>query len=358
MLIALLAPGNSVHTVRWANAFTSHGNGVHLITQHPPLSDLDPLVQVHIIPHFKGVGYLLNGQRLRRLIRNLRPDVVNAHYATGYGTLARSCTEFPVVLNVWGSDVYDFPQKGGIHRWLLCGNLRRADRIVSTSKAMAERTASICKELPPITVVPFGVDMELFYPGPPVEAHHVVTIGTVKRLELVYGVDLLIEAFIRLCRMEGLPPLKLRIVGGGGERERLERIVSVAGLADRVHFAGELAHAQVVHELQKFDVYVALSREESFGVAVIEASACGIPVVVSDVGGLPEVVMEGVTGRVVPPNDGSSAASAIAELVLSKELRHNMGVAGREFVATHFEWNQCVEKMIGVLMETINVRQA
>ena len=119
MVIALLAPGSSIHTVRWANAFVFRGHRVHLITQHAPSDDLVPSVSVHLLPHFSGAGYLLNGPRLKRILRTIRPDVVNAHYATGYGTLVRSCSEFPVVLNVWGSDVYDFPRKGPIRRWWL-----------------------------------------------------------------------------------------------------------------------------------------------------------------------------------------------------------------------------------------------
>jgi len=85
--------------------------------------------------------------------------------------------------------------------------------------------------------------------------------------------------------------------------------------------------------LSTFTVYAALSRRESFGVAVAEASACAIPVVATRVGGLPEVVRDGVTGILVPPEDPRAAADAIARLLADSEVRSAMGVAGRELRA-------------------------
>src|SRR5690606_2847027 len=95
LVIALLAPASSVHTIRWANAFVRGGHKVHLITQHEPLPGLHTGVRLHRLPHRAGLGYLFNGPRLKRLLKHLRPDVVNAHYATGYGTLARHVGKVP-----------------------------------------------------------------------------------------------------------------------------------------------------------------------------------------------------------------------------------------------------------------------
>ena len=82
------------------------------------------------------------------------------------------------------------------------------------------------------------------------------------------------------------------------------------------------------------------SESESFGVAVIEAEACRIPVVVSDIGGLPEVVQDNVTGFIVPPKNPEATAEAIEKLILDENLRNKMGVAGREFVLKNYEWSK------------------
>jgi len=353
MKLVLISAGNSIHTMRWANAFVLRGLEVHLITQHKPLAGFSKSVVIHAIPHLGGLGYLLNGIRVKRLIAELEPDIVNVHYATGYGTLARWCTPAPVVLNVWGSDVFAFPDKSAWHKRWLQRNLRAATRVVSTSKVMARQVASLIGKAAPVAVVPFGVDTHIFKPSNSRSDASVITIGTVKTLETHYGIDLLIEAFIGLSAIEEMPPVRLRIVGGGGELQRLTAMVERAGLTDRVDFVGAVPHDQVPSELHKLDVYVALSREESFGVAVVEAQACGLAVVVSDVGGLPEVVEEAMTGFIVPSGDVKAATEALEILVRDHELRVRMGTGARQFVEMNYEWESCVDRMLAVLNEVI-----
>lgn len=349
MRILLLSAASSVHTLRWANAYAAAGHETHLVTQHEPLPGYAGLAGLHRLPHLSGAGYLLNGQRLRRLVNELRPDVVNAHYATGYGTLARSVKDVPVVLNVWGSDVYGFPEKSSLHRWWLRRNLMAAHHLVSTSEAMADRTRALIPGLPRPTVVPFGVDTAKFTPRVADRGHEGIVIGTVKTLAGEYGIDILIEAFALLVQRPGTEHVRLRIVGGGPDADELMHLVAKLGIAARVTFVGPVGHERVPDELRELDVFCALSREESFGVAVIEASACGLPVVVSNAGGLPEVVEDGVTGAVVPRNDVRAAAEQLARSVASSRLREQYGRAGRARVEDRYEWSRCVERMMNVL---------
>ena len=357
MVIALLAAASSVHTVRWANAYADRGHTVHLISLHAPTAGLMPAVQVHRLPYRKGLGYVLNGSLLDRLIESLGPDVVNAHYASGYGTLARACKTVQVLLNVWGSDVFEFPDKSPLHRWWLLRNLRHARELVSTSEFMAKRTRSLASDLPQLTVVPFGVEVERFTPA---DAKHQgpLVVGTVKTLMPKYGIDTLIKAFAELCTDPSLPELRLRIVGGGPEQENLKQLAQRFGMTQYTEFVGPVAHDRVPAELQRMDVYAALSRadSESFGVAVIEASSCGLPVVVSDAGGLPEVVEHGVTGAVVPREDPQAAANALARLVKDAGLREQWGRAGRARVLEQYAWQQCVDRQLEVLQRVAQER--
>lgn len=359
MKILLLAGASSVHTVRWANAFAAKGEEVLLATQHAPIDHLDRTVILHQLPHWAGAGYFLNRGRLRRIVRAFKPDVVNAHYATGYGTLAHACGRVPLVLNVWGSDVYDFPQGGPLNRAMVRSNLLRADQVVSTSQVMAEHTKALCPALKEILVVPFGVDMDLFRPvdqaGP---AARPPVIGTVKSLAPKYGIATLIDAFALLRNQH--PALRLRIVGSGPQEAELKQRARNAGIADAVDWAGRVAHAEVPGELWRMDVYAALSMldSESFGVAVLEASACGLPVVVSDAGGLPEVVDHGRTGWVVPRNDPAEAATKLDGLLRDPELRDRMARAGRDHVRRHYAWPHCVDLMLQVLDRAAHGRNA
>lgn len=178
-----------------------------------------------------------------------------------------------------------------------------------------------------------------------------MVIGTVKTLAPKYGVDLLIRAFAGMA--EEHPEARLSIVGGGPQEAELRRLAKDLGIGERVDFRGAVAHAQVPEELRRLDVYAAFSRadSESFGVAVIEASACGLPVVVSRVGGLPEVVEEERTGIIVPRDDAQAAGRALKRLADSTALRHAMGHAGRVRVEQLYGWPYCVDRMLKVLSE-------
>lgn len=359
MKVLLIAAASSVHTMRWANAFVQRGAIVHLVSEHDPIPGFDQAVRLHRLPHVGGLGYLLNRTALRRIVREFHPDVMNAHYASGYGTLAVRDSNVPLVLNVWGSDVYEFPDAGPVQRWLLRRNLRRADAVVSTSEVMARRTSEVCPGLGPITVVPFGVDVECFSPIRHAESDELV-IGTVKTLAPKYGVDTLLRALNLLRDQQPKRKLRSRIVGGGSQEGELKQLAKQLALNEATEFVGSVPHDAVPGELRKLDVYVALSRthSESFGVAIIEASACGLPVVVSNVGGLPEVVEDGVTGFIVPPEDPLAAANALEQLLASKELRDRMGAAGRRRVERLYAWEACVDRQIAVLRSAIEKKRS
>jgi len=356
MRILLLAAASSVHTVRWANAFVERGHVVHLITQHAAAPGLDARVAVHRLPHLKGLGYLLNGWRVSRLLAKVRPDVVNAHYATGYGRFGHSASGFPLVINVWGSDVLEFPNKGLFNLLWLLGNLKRAHALVSTSFFMAAHTDALAPDLPPVFVVPFGVDTDLFSPIEAKDHQGTLVIGTVKSLAPVYGIDILIKAFAIVVEA-GRYKVRLRIVGSGPKLGELQELVRTLDVHEHVDFIGAVPHSRVPDELRAMDIFVALSRSESFGVAVIEASACGLPVVVSDVGGLPEVVEDGISGFVVPVEDAQTAAMKLEELLASAELRQRMGAAGRANVQDCYRWSHCVDRQLAVFQQVIDKRK-
>lgn len=362
--IALLAPASSIHTIRWANGLTAAGYEVHVISQHKPYDLLDEGVTLHQFPFLGILGYFTMVPAVMKLLKQVQPNIVNAHYASGYATTARLVGYRPWLLSVWGSDVYDFPFKSPVHKWLIKTNLSAADAVASTSFCMAEHTRSLVPRLPDIHITPFGVDIAVFADIEPVSARHKqsLVIGTVKTMASRYGIDILIEAFALLIEQLGsmypsmAEKLQLRLVGGGPQSADYKALALRLGIADKVKFVGRVTHAQVPQELAKLDIYVALSRIESFGVAVIEASAAGRPVVVSDVGGLPEVTLQNITGLIVPPESPQAAADALQRLVLDAELRQQLAIAGQQHVAKAYSWPVCVQKMVDVYQQLLTAR--
>jgi L-malate glycosyltransferase len=356
MKIAMLAAGNSVHTMRWVNALVERGLDVYLLSVDPFSPSISPRVTTIRLPIPAPTGYLLNRWWLNNLLRRIQPDVIHSHYATGYGTLGRVAQYYPKILSVWGSDIYRFPTKSSFHRRLLKSNLRNADCVCSTSNAMAEATRRLASDIRRLEVIPFGVDLKQFRPAA-VHNSNSIVIGTIKTLRNTYGIDVLIRGFA-LCRqmLAAKNPhlasrLRLKIGGGGPDRECLERLVAECRVADVSEFLGVIDHSLVPAQLQGFDVFVAMSRSESFGVSVVEASACGLPVIVSNVGGLPEVVVHGQTGLIVQTEDHRALAVALLELVENAHLRSTLGGQGRKFVARKFAWHENVSRMIALYRE-------
>ena len=353
MIIALLAKRASIHTIRWANALATRGHEIHLLGPGSSGEALDDQVCFHPFPTSSPLGYLLNGGWLSRLLGTISPHVLNAHYASSYGTLARLSRFQPTVLSVWGSDVYDFPAKSPLHRKLVRDNLRSPAWVSSTSNAMALQVRRLY-EVENLSVVPFGIDVKMFSPlETAVPSEGPITIGTIKSLDRKYGIDTLIDAFALLRqRLTKLRPdtatrLRLLIVGEGPDLHDLENLARRRGVADVTRFAGKIPHSEVAEYLRQIHTYVALSRfdSESFGVAVLEASAVGKPVVVSEAGGLPEVVLADRTGFIVPREDPSAAANAIERLVLDQNLHQSMGKCGRRHVVESYDWEKCVSLM-------------
>jgi L-malate glycosyltransferase len=350
-----LGAANSIHLQRWSNALAQAGIETHVASQHTPLpGGWHAAVRLHALPVAGGLGYAANAWALRSLMRSLQADLLHVHYASGYGGLATLAGCRPRLLSVWGSDVFEFPERSRLHRALLHQVLCRADAVACTSQALRQRVLSLLGGRPQdVTVTPFGVAVDgastaPAKPGPG------LCVGTVKGLATVYGVDLLIRAFAHVVRSRSAAcpapadALRLRLVGDGPQRGELQALATELGVADRVDFVGAVPHAQVAAELRRLDVFVAASRQESFGVAVLEASAAGLPVVATRVGGLPEVVDSGVTGLLVPPEDVPALAGAIELLLDDAALRQRMGQAGRDWVAAHYAWPDSVQTMLSL----------
>ena len=350
--VALLGPANSIHLQRWAAALAQRGHALCVISQHRCERELLPAsAEVVWLPHGGSPGYFRNALPLRRALMQWRPELLNAHYASGYGTTMALCGFRPTLLSVWGSDVYDFPYQSRFKGRLLRWNLRRATAIASTSHAMAQQVRRLTPERGQIAVTPFGVDLARFAPYASKRVRGRLTIGIVKSLAPKYGVDLLLRAFAGLMQdadVRALPDdCRLLIVGDGPQRAALEALARELGIEPRTEFAGAVAHADVPSWLNRLDIYAAPSRldSESFGVAVIEASACALPVVVSDVGGLPEVVRDEETGLVVPRNDVPALQVALKRLMIDAALRDHLGRCGRAQMEREYEWGHCVDLM-------------
>lgn len=213
---------------------------------------------------------------------------------------------------------------------------RRAAARVAVSRAVAEdRARAWGIPIEAFDIVPNGIDLGplVSLPPPQVRGEQLV-IGFLGRLVPEKGIDTLLDA-AALPALRDRRGLSFEIAGGPADAARaLDGEVARRGLSDRVHVRGELTAPAA---LAGWDLLVLPSRREGFGLVLVEAMAAARPIVAAAAGGIPEVVEDGVTGRLVPSGNPGALAAALADLVADAGLRTRLGVAGREVARRRFD---------------------
>ena len=363
MKIIFLGEAGSIHTIRWVNSLSEKGIEVILVSLKGNFDNVEKIskkVKVIYLPFGTKLGYYLNVFALKKIISKEKPDLMNVHYASGYGTLGRLSGFNKKLLNVWGSDVYDFPNESKVKKRIIEKNLKKYTAIASTSYCMAEETKKYLEDKSKeIFITPFGVDTEKFKNLNIEKKENEITIGIVKTLTEKYGIEYLIKAIKELeniLDIENYKKIRLLIYGKGELKNKLEDLTKELQIEDKVIFKGYISNEDVPKALNEMDIFVVPSilDSESFGVAAVEAMACEIPVIASSVGGLKEVIVDKETGYLVPKKDHKEIAKYLKKLILDKNLRTSLGKNGRKRVLENYDWNSNVDYMIKIYREIVN----
>lgn len=343
MKIAFISSGSSIHVKKIANELVNRGHEITLYTlpnNDKLLCDFDKKVRIVKLPIKGKFGYFLNALFIRRHLKTHPVDIVNSHYASGYGILARLVGKHPLALAVFGSDVFEFPFQSKMNMRMVIKNFDCADVITSTSQVMADKVREFYHKERPIYITPFGVDLQIFHPVV-VKKDDCFEIGIIKKIEKMYGYEYLIKAFKILGEEYGVTKTRLVIYGRGSAIEEYRALSRKLGISNSVFFRGFIQNEIVPEALSHMDVVCLPSIvDESFGVAAVEAMACGVPVVVSDASGFTEVVDDGVTGFIVPKRDEKALAAALYRVyMMSADKRNQMGKAGINRVYQLYNFN-------------------
>ena len=246
-------------------------------------------------------------------VRKLKPQLVHAVLETFAGLALMFCP---------GKKLLTLQTT---NRGLLKGSIiRSADRVTAISDVLVRHAQ---QQGVKAERIPNGIDLAALetarnkYPKIP---GRILFVG---RLEAMKGVDTLLHAFAAL----GYGATKLRIIGSGSQHFALEALSRKLGIADRVSFAGYVSSEHIAKEYAEAPIFCALSRSEALGNVFIEAMAAGCAVVATNIGGIPEIVRDGVTGLLVAPDDPAAAAEAMQRLLADKILCQTFGSAGMEY---------------------------
>ena len=296
----------------------------------------------HPVGLAKQVAAFLLGVHLATCLNELKLRHIHAHFGWVAATAAWAAARFAdcgFSVTVHGSDLHD--------AWMtndfLLAKLVEARFVVCVSAYHRRRVEELLSQShryhhahPRLAVVHSGVEQSLLLqPAPLIEAQaQTIRLIAVGRLSPEKGHRYLVEA-IGLLRERGLRP-SCTIVGAGPERLHLQQLIAALGLGERVRLMGALKQEQIGELCSESDVFVQPSLREGLPVAVIEAMARGLPVIASNIAGVPELVSDSDTGLLVPPGDARALADAIARLIASPGLRAELSARARSTVAERF----------------------
>ncbi len=300
---------------------------------------------------------LLHAMRrnLRRLLAlGRRFDLIDAHYFYPDGVAAvRLGREFgiPVVVTARGSDINLIPEYP-IPRRMILEAAAGADGLITVCQALKDRMVQLGVAESRVTVLRNGVDLALFHPDGRDEARRKLGLGR----RTIGSIGWLIERKGHhhvIAALPGLPDTDLLIVGEGPERTALEHLAVKLGVADRVRFLGMMDQTRLAGVYRALDALVLASSREGWANVLLEAMACGTPVVASAVWGTPEVVAEPAAGVLMKSLDADGVAEGLTRLFSAlPDRRATRAYAGR------FDWDATTQGQINLFRRVLEQRQA
>jgi glycosyltransferase involved in cell wall biosynthesis len=294
---------------------------------------------------------------LGRVIRSKKIDVINCHYLAGYFLhllIAGRLLRVPIVISVHGADVDAYDDSSRFRKFVYRLIMRGANRVVACSAAMARHTTDVFPEVRgKVTYVHNGLDLSYFSDTDATRALPKPYILCVCRHVHKKGIDTLLRAFA-LVRPE-CPTMSLVLVGDGPLFEAHKELARTLQIDDRVVFVGSTAHAEVASYFEGCTLFVLPSRSEPFGLVILEAAYYRKGIVSTGVGGVPEIVSNGVNGLLVEPDDPKAMAEAIVALVEDPARRDQLGAQAHETLLKRFLWKDRIGDYIALYEGRLNV---
>jgi len=355
--------GSGILATRLGVEFARLGENVHFITYERPVAiqgiDVNN-VSVHLVsvveyPLFKYPPYTIAlGTEMAKVSQGFDLDVLHVHYSIPHAAaacLARGISGTPYVVTLHGSDV---TLLGSDPAYMLANNysIETADAVTAVSGFMADEAKERLGIDRDIKVIPNFVDEERFRPAPStllenrvnrdIIVTHVSNFRPVKRIQdLVYAMSIVSKK---------IPEARLMLVGDGPERHKIERLVYDLNLSKTVLLTG--FRSDIPNILQCSDIAVLSSETESAPLTLLEAMSCGLPVVSTRVGGIPEIVEDGFNGFLVDTKYPEAIAEKIIQLN-DPDLRTRMGGNARETVINNYTASIVLQSYLDVYKEVI-----
>ena len=351
MRLCFLGDAGSIHLQRWIHYFLKAGYHVDVISFRPCAIQG---AKVHLLAQGNGgrLAYLKAVCKIRRLIREIQPDLLHAHYATSFGLLGLVSGFKPLVVTAWGSDVLVAPKESIVLKTIVEQVLKHADALTSDSLNMSERMRELLNGHEGILkTITMGVSRDWFEQISDSEKKP-LQIVSLRGHQTNYNIDVLIQAMAEVTK--AVPKAQLIVAGEGPETEGLRVLSSSLGIDKNVHFVGQLPHEAVQNYLNESSISASVPSSDATAVSLLETMACGSFPIVTDLPANREWVEDNVNGLLVPIKDSKALAEAIIRALEDVALRDKAREINRQRVENKAIWEDNmgeVEELYQLLIE-------
>ena len=318
----------------------------------PGIHSLPPLDNGRRFP--KPINWAVSMIRFRYWVRTIKPDLVHAGPVQSSGFFAALWRCRPLLLMSWGSDVLIIPEKSRWLRWVTQFTLRHADMVLGDCQAVRDRVLALSPlRAYQIVFFPWGIDLNCF--GPRVSILDLrkklkwdqcrVVIST-RSFEPIHGTFVFLDAMRHV--LERRSDVRVILLGDGSLRPQVETFVKEYGLSSRILLPGQVPHELMPHYFNEADLYASATYSDGTSISLLEAMACGLPVIVTSEYGNREWVTPQVNGWLYPAGDAEGLAGAVLEALDSETGRHAMGKANLAIARERGDWEQNFKQLLAV----------
>jgi glycosyltransferase involved in cell wall biosynthesis len=359
MRICYLADAGSIHTQRWVKYFADSGHQVHLIS-YSPLEDNISGVTFHLLalprPNIKilsaSVSFIPHIVQIRKLVRELKPDILHAHYALGYGFFGAVTGFHPFLLSVWGSDVMVEPRQNAIFSLMVKVALAKADIVLTTSKYFKKylNTRFNLPE-PKVIALPWGVNPKIFYKDYKSESHkfksnlginiHDFVVSNPRHLNKHYGIQEIVQAVPYIIAR--YPKMILILIKGAADdahfEKKINNLIERLGVNRNIRFISRHLNAEEMAVLYNIsDAFVSIHKGDQFASTIQEGMACGSIPVVSNLEVYRQYLVDGINALFVDPDDPKDIAEKIIYSIEHPELKQKFYKINRKIIEENEDW--------------------
>lgn len=363
LIVTLFPPewiaGTEIATYNVAKNLAVNKHETHVVTsrdkQFPEMEKKDNFF-IHRVSfeRIRIIGVIGFWYRILLEIKKINPDIVHiqAISAALPGLFSKILLRKPYVIWAQGSDVY---LPGKFTKLISKTVMKNASVVIALSEDMKRKINDIYTGKN-IIILPNGIELEAFKEVYARKQYHktgktIIFVGT---LRPVKGLNYLIKAMSIIHKKSS--DVNLLIVGDGPDREKLQTLVQDLNLQDCIFFAGRVSNDKIPEYMAQADIFALPSLSESFGIVNIEAMASGLPIVTTNVGGLPEIVKNGENGFVVESKNPEAFAEKILLILNNSELEEKISERNRE-KAKEYSWDKVVEKLICIYKQCLNTKK-